>query len=54
MRFILYKNIVPKMFFIITLLNAEHLLELYRLVYIMFFPLWKEAVVHINWGIRDT
>jgi hypothetical protein len=39
MRFLLHQSIVPKMFLVDSLLNTRHLLELYRLIHIMFFPL---------------
>jgi len=37
--FLLYQNIVPKMFLVDTLLNIGYLLEPQRLVYILFFAL---------------
>jgi hypothetical protein len=42
---ILYQNIVSKMFLVDTLLNIGYLLEPQRLVYILFFVLWKEAII---------
>jgi MoaA/NifB/PqqE/SkfB family radical SAM enzyme len=35
MGFLLHQSIVSKMFIVITLLNTEHLLELYILIYIL-------------------
>ena len=54
MRFLLHQSIIPKMFMVDALLNIGHLLELKRLVYIIFFLLWKKTVVLINWSIKDT
>jgi hypothetical protein len=50
---LLHQSIVLKMFIVNALLNTGYLLEPRRLVHIMFFPLWKEIIVLISWGIRD-
>jgi hypothetical protein len=47
-KFLLHQSIVPQMFLVDALLNTRHLLELYRLIHIMFFSLWKEVVVLIS------
>jgi hypothetical protein len=47
-EFMLHQNIVIKIFMVDTLLNIGYSLELERLIYIMFFPLWKEVVVLIR------
>jgi len=38
-KFLLHQSIVPQMFLVDALLNTRHLLELYRLIHIMFFSL---------------
>jgi hypothetical protein len=35
-------------------LNTRHLLKSNKLVYIMLFLLWNEAIVLISWDMRDT
>jgi len=35
-------------------LNNGHSLEPYRLINIIFFSLWKETIIFISWGIKDT
>jgi len=54
MRFLMHQSIIHKIFLVDALLNTGYLLELLRLIHIMFFPLWNEAVVFISWAIRDT
>ena len=54
MRFLLHQSIVPKMFLVDALLNTGYSLELYILMHIMFFSLWKKITILISWGIRDT
>jgi hypothetical protein len=54
MGFLLHQSIIHKIFMVDALLNIGHLLEPKRLVYIIFFHLWKKAIVLINWSIKDT
>jgi hypothetical protein len=46
--FLLHQSIVLKIIMVDTLLNTAYLLELYRLIHIVFFHIWKEAIVLIS------